>query len=155
MIARPFWHKTLKLEKSASTARSVSLPGSPYIEEARYFLRHGCRCPIPSHAHENKFRLSNQDVVRRAPGCLVHRKARPAEMRLLSVETQTVTRKRTSMVLYRGLADRRPRIVASENVNAGSLVDSLPSGLFEKSQKGRLIDVSERITVVGIYEEFN
>ncbi len=76
-------------------------------------------------------------------------------MRLLSVETQTVTRKRTSMVLYRGLADRRPRIVASENVNAGSLVDSLPSGLFEKSQKGRLIDVSERITVVGIYEEFN
>ena len=76
-------------------------------------------------------------------------------MRLLSVETKTVTRKRTSMVLYRGLADRWPRIVASENVNAGPLVDSLPSGLFEKSQKGRLIDVSERITVVGIYEEFN
>jgi hypothetical protein len=57
-----------------------------------------------------------------------------------------------SEVIDDGLTDRRPGIVANENVHPGAAPQHIPPRALENPEKCRLIEMTEGVAIIGIHD---
>ena len=118
-------------------------------------LRHRHRAPAPVDADEDELRRGDEGVVAHPARSLPHREARASMVCERLLETEHVSGKGAGVIVDGRLPHGWPDAGAIEDVHPRSAREHFPARALEEAQEGRLVQVAEGVTLVGVDREID